>query len=256
MKNVVLFFLLFSSYIYSQKVDHSLMTELMLKYNFNGNLDYEGLTTEPKLDDYLQILSKTEPEKLSSDDEKMAFWINVYNAFTIKAIVDNYPVESINDLHTGGRILGHILSTTVWDDEFIPIKDEMYSLNQVEHEILRKDFEEPRIHFAIVCASISCPVLRKEAFIPERLDSQLEEQTIGFFNDQTKNKFDSDKKITYISKILDWFSEDFGNDDEEILFYVSNYIDKKIGEDIRNNVDDWSIDYMDYDWGLNEYKTN
>jgi hypothetical protein len=232
------------------------MTELMLRYNYDGNLDYKGLTTEPKLEEYLKILSNTEPEKLTSDNEKMAFWINVYNAFTIKVIVDNYPVESINDLHTGGRILGHILSTTVWDDEFIPIKGKMYSLNQVEHEILRKDFKEPRIHFAIVCASISCPVLRKEAFLAEKLDSQLEEQTFQFFNDITKNKFDQDNKVVYISKILDWFSEDFGNNDEEILIYISNYIDKKIGEDIKKNVDDWSVEYMNYDWGLNEHKLN
>lgn len=241
---------------YANSLDHSLLTELMEKYNHNGMVDYQGLKSEPKLDNYLDLLAGTDPGKLSSDNEKMAFWINVYNAFTIKAIVDNYPVESINDLHKGGRILGHILSTTIWDEDFIVINGKEYSLNDVEHEILRKDFDEPRIHFAIVCASISCPVLRKEAFVPEKLDEQLQDQALIFFNDETKNKFDAVNKIAHISKILDWFDEDFGNNDEEILLFVSKFLKKEISADIKKNKSDWSIEYLSYDWGLNDHKKN
>ena len=121
MKKIVLVLFLMLSISCAQEVDHSLFTELMKEYNFNGNLNYKGLTTDDRLDIYLNLLSLANPDKLSSDGSKIAFWINAYNAFTIKAIVDNYPVESINDLHSGGKIIGHIFSTTVWDDEFIII---------------------------------------------------------------------------------------------------------------------------------------
>ena len=254
MNKILLFIFLILGSIKGNTVDHSLFNEILDEYNYSGNVDYQGLKSEPKLEEYLKILSGTIPEKLKDNDEKIAFWINVYNAFTIKAIVDNYPVESINDLHKGGRILGHILSTTIWDQDFIEINGQLYSLNDVEHEILRKEFTEPRIHFAIVCASISCPVLKNEAFTADKLDDQLQDQSLQFFKDVTKNKFDTENKMAYISKILDWFEEDFGNNDEEILLYVSNFTDKKIALDIRNNLDDWSIDYLNYDWGLNDHK--
>jgi hypothetical protein len=254
MKYAILFSFLLFTIISGKTVDHSLFNEILDKYNYGGNVDYQGLKTEPKLDLYLQILSSTDPDKLKDDNEKIAFWINVYNAFTIKAVADNYPIESINDLHKGGRILGHILSTTIWDEDFIGINGKKYSLNDVEHEILRKDFNEPRIHFAIVCASISCPVLRNEAFTAEKLEDQLQDQSLIFFNDRTKNKFDTENNIAYISKILDWFEEDFGNNEQEVLIFVSNFTDEETASDIRNNRNDWSIDYLSYDWGLNDHK--
>ena len=254
MKKTIIITLLFTIVSFAQTVDHSILTNLMTKYNFNGNLDYKGLTKETKLDDYLNMLSSVNPEKLVNDKEKIAFWINVYNAFTIKAIVDNYPVESINDLHSGGRIIGHILSTTVWDDEFIKINGVEYSLNDVEHKILRKEFKEPRIHFAIVCASISCPQLRDEAYSADKLEEQLQDQAIQFFTDTTKNKIDEKNKIAYLSKILDWFEEDFGENDEEVLKFVSKYLTSELSSKINKDRDKWSIEYLDYDWGLNEHK--
>jgi len=255
-KIIIILFAWLSISCAQQNIDHSVFTELLKEYNHNGYLDYEALTNENKLDEYLKMLVEVNPNKFISGDSRMAFWINVYNAFTIKAIVDNYPIESINDLHSGGRVLGHILSTTIWDDDFIIIDGKEYSLNDIEHEILRKDFNEPRIHFAIVCASISCPLLRTEAFDNERLNFQLEEQAIQFFNDESRNKFDLENKTAYLSKILDWFEEDFGENDMEVLLFVSNYIGEEIAKNIMQNVDEWSIEYLDYDWGLNEYKKN
>lgn len=239
---------------FAQDVDHAILTNLMNKYNVNGSLDYRGLTKEEKLNEYLNLLANVNPSRLGSDQEKMAFWINVYNAFTIKAIVDNYPVESINDLHSGGRIIGHIFSTTVWDDDFIQINNKEYSLNDVEHKILRKEFKEPRIHFAIVCASISCPQLRNEAYSAAKLEEQLQDQAIKFFGDKTKNKFDEKNKIAHLSKILDWFDEDFGENDEEVLRFVSKYLNSKLSSKINEDIDNWSIEYLDYDWSLNEQK--
>lgn len=254
MNKAIIITLVLTFVSFAQKVDHSILTNLMTKYNFNGNLDYGGLIKEVKLNEYLNLLSNVNPSILENDQEKMAFWINVYNAFTIKAIVDNYPIESINDLHSGGRIIGHIFSTTVWDDDFIEINNKEYSLNDVEHKILRKEFKEPRIHFAIVCASISCPQLRHEAYFADKLEDQLQDQAIKFFTDKTKNKFDEKNKIAYLSKILDWFDEDFGGKDEEVLMFVSKYINSKLSSKIIKDIDNWSIEYLDYDWGLNEHK--
>lgn len=256
MKKILFYMLLVFTNNFAQNPDHSIFTKLMKQYNFNGNLNYKGLTEESKLNEYLSILSKTNPDALENDQEKIAFWINVYNAFTIKAIVDNYPVESINDLHTGGRIIGHIFSTTIWDDDFILVNNQKYSLNDVEHKILRKKFKEPRIHFAIVCASISCPNLRNEAFIASKLEAQLQDQANLFFNDETKNRFDIKNNTAYLSKILDWFEEDFGENDEEILLFVSKYVNPKLSLEIKQNIGEWEIEYLDYNWNLNDHKTN
>lgn len=256
MKIFVFVILLFNYMIVAQEIDHKQFSNILEKYNYNGNVDYKALVGNEEFGNYLKQLSSINPNDLESPDEKLAFWINVYNAFTIKAIVDNYPVESINDLHSGGRILGHILSTTVWDDDFIVVNDKEYSLNDVEHKILRKEFKEPRIHFAIVCASISCPQLRNEAFTSSEIEEQLQDQATQFFNDKTKNSFDVENKTANLSKIFDWFDEDFGDNDDEVLLFVSKFIDEKIKLDIEKNLEDWSIDYLDYDWGLNEYKTN
>lgn len=256
MKKIILILFFWLTISCAQQVDHTIFTTILQHYNHNGRVDYEGLTTENKLDEYLNNLSISDPNKLKSDESKMAFWINAYNAFTIKAIVDNYPIESINDLHTGGKIIGHIFSTTVWDEEFINISGKEYSLNDIEHKILRKKFDDNRIHFAIVCASISCPILRNEAYTAAQLENQLQDQAMIFFNDETKNVFDVKNKVAHLSKILDWFSEDFGENDEELLLFVSQFLDKTISEDIKINLDEWDIDYLDYDWGLNDYKTN
>lgn len=256
MNKALMIMLLIITSNFAQSPDHSIFTKLMKQYNFNGNLDYKGLVEDKKLNEYLTILSGTDTESLKNDSEKIAFWINVYNAFTIKAIVDNYPIESINDLHTGGRIIGHIFSTTIWDDDFIIINDKEYSLNDVEHKILRKNFKEPRIHFAIVCASISCPQLRSEAFNAHDLEEQLQDQASQFFNDETKNRFDVKNRTANLSKILDWFEEDFGENDEEVLAFVSKYVNNKLSLEIKQNIEEWSIEYLDYNWNLNDYKTN
>lgn len=238
----------------AQKFDHSLFDEILHEYNHNGLVDYKNLKNDSRLNEYLESVANANPENLNTAEEEIAFWINIYNSYTIKAIVDNYPIESINDLHTGGRILGHILSTTVWDDDFVIVNGKEYSLNDVEHKILRKKFKEPRIHFAIVCASISCPKLRSEVFVASKLNDQLNSQAIQFFNDKTRNTFDVTNKVAHLSKILDWFSEDFGDTDEKVLEFVSNYLDEDIKKEIKKNVKDWTIEYLDYDWGLNDYK--
>lgn len=232
--------------------DHQLFTEILNDYVKKGLVDYENLRKDNRLPKYLDQLSKTSIEVLTRN-EKLAFWINTYNAFTLFIINENYPLESITDLHTGGRIIGYLLGKTVWDKEFVTINNKKYSLNDIEHKILRK-MNEPRIHFAIVCASISCPELRNEAFEAEKLETQLEEQAIKFINDPSRNKFDFEKREAKISEIFNWFEEDFGDSEEEVLMFVADYLADDIASDIKNNISKWDVSYMDYNWGLNEYK--
>ena len=182
---------------------HQIWNELLEKNVYKGNVNYKGFVSEKdKLQKYLDALSKEAPKRNWSKDEKLAYWINAYNAFTIKLIIDNYPTKSIKDL--GGAIYK---VNTPWDIKFIEIEGKKYDLNNIEHNILRKEFDEPRIHFAINCASVSCPNLRNEAYVANKLEKQLEEQTYSFINDSSKNKITSEK--AELSKIFSWFKGDF-----------------------------------------------
>lgn len=231
---------------------HSKFTEVLKVVVKNGLVNYKLLRNNNVFNEYLSQLSETNPDTLN-EKGKLAFWINAYNAFTLEIIVENYPVESILDLHTGGKIIGYLLGKTVWDKEFIEINGKKYNLNNIEHKILRK-MNEPRIHFAIVCASISCPALRNEAFEAEKLETQLEEQTRLFLNDTSRNSFDLKNRQAKISEIFNWFEEDFGNSDENILKLIANYIPENISKDIKSNISKWDISYNDYNWDLNEIK--
>lgn len=234
--------------------DHQLFTGILKDYVKNGLVDYENLRKDERLPKYLNQLSGTNIEKLTRN-EKLAFWINAYNAFTLFIINKNYPVKSITDLHTGGRIIGYLLGKTIWDKEFIEINGSKFSLNDIEHKILRK-MNEPRIHFAIVCASISCPEIRDEAYVANKLETQLEKQATKFINDPSRNKFDLKNREAEISEIFNWFEEDFGNDEEEVLLYIAKYLPEEITNDIINNLTEWDVSYMNYNWGLNEYVKN
>jgi len=248
---VVVAFILVSGNIFSQD-QHLLFTDILNKYVVNGSVNYKGLLTEDKFVNYLNQLGNTNPDTIKNQNNKIAFWINAYNAFTIKAILDDYPVESINDLHSGGLIIGSILSTTIWDKDFIVINNKEISLSTIEHEILRKKFKEPRIHFAIVCASISCPSLRNEAYEGYKLEEQLANQAKLFVNDKTKNQFNIDKKEVKLSKIFDWFDDDFGSDDDKVLLFVSQFLSEELKNNIKYNSSKWEITYLSYNWNLNE----
>lgn len=256
MINIFLGILFFVSVISAQSTNdqHLLFTQILNDYVHNGLVNYIKLKDDKRLDKYLVQLENTNPDNLLSDEDKLAFWINVYNAFTLKFIIEEYPIESINDLHWGGLYLGLLLGTTVWDDEKILINGTKLSLNNIEHDIARKKFNEERVHFAMVCASCSCPSLGDEAYEGFKLNERLNEQARIFFNDETKNKFDLKKRTAYLSKILDWYSSDFGNDDQSILLYVSQFLDSEIADDIRKNLSQWEIDHLSYNWDLNELK--
>ncbi len=218
-------------------IKHDLWDEILNRYvEVDGNVKYgELLNNQIELDEYLSRLSQNPPGKNWNIHEQLAYWINAYNAFTVKLILNHYPLESIKDISSGLPMIN-----SPWDIKFFKIGGVDFDLNTIEHQILRK-LDEPRIHFAINCASYSCPVLRKEAYTAEQLETQLEHQTSVFINNPNKNKIN--QKETYISKIFDWFSSDFdslGGDNALLKKYHSEFNDKN------------DIQYMDYDWSLNK----
>ncbi len=219
-------------------VNHDIWTELLQKYvTDGGQVNYKGFIEEQaKMDQYLNLISDTPPGSNWSETDKIAYWINAYNAFTVKLIMDNYPLKSIKDIGDGMPMIN-----SSWDIKFFKIGDVDFDLNTIEHEILRKKFEEPRIHFAINCASFSCPKLRNEAFESNRLNQQLEEQAKEFINNPDKNIIN--KEETKLSKIFSWFETDFTKK-TTIKTFIKQY------HSAFNDQND--IQYIGYIWTLNE----
>lgn len=205
----------------------------------DGRVDYRGIWSDSLLfQKYLELLSQNPPNKKNwNREQQLAFWINAYNAFTVKLILDNYPIKSIEEL--GGDVP---FVNSPWDIKFFRLGGIDFDLNTIEHEILRKQFDEPRIHFAINCASTSCPKLRNEAFTARHLEFQLEEQTQDFLLDETKNIIGKDS--LKLSPIFDWFGVDFSG-----YGSLQNFVDTHYAGNISPDV---TIIFMDYDWGLNE----
>ncbi|MBW3546166.1 MAG: DUF547 domain-containing protein [Bacteroidetes bacterium] len=206
-----------------------------------GMVNYKGFIQDTeKLQQYLDLLSNTPPDPQSwSEAEQLAYWINAYNAFTVKLIADNYPVKSIEDLHP---TLNIPTVNTVWHKKFFKIGGRESSLDEIEHAILRKQFNEPRIHFAIVCASYSCPPLRREAYTAKALDKQLDEQARRFINDPSRNKIGGNSGE--LSKIFNWFEGDFTKS-ESLVAFLNRYANTKLSPKAK-------ISYLEYDWRLNE----
>ena len=227
----------------SNPVDHKLWDELLKAHvNDKGLVDYKGMIADStKLNKYLDMLSANAPDKDTwSKSAQLAYWINAYNAFTVRLIIRNYPEKSIKDLAGGIPFVN-----TPWDIKFIHIGDKTYDLNNIEHGIIRKEFDEERIHFALVCAAMSCPPLRNEAYTADRLDAQLDDQAKTFFNNPEKNKISKDK--AEISPILKWYGGDFKDKAPSLLDYVNRYSKVQINPGVN-------IDFTDYNWKLNEQK--
>jgi hypothetical protein len=215
---------------------------LLLKKNVqvNGLVDYKGFVKDKdELDAYAQLLADHPPSSQWTEEEQIAYWINAYNVFTVKLIVDHYPVKSIKDLNP---TLAIPTVRSIWTKEWFQIGEEDYSLDRIEHKELRRNFEEPRIHFAINCASISCPVLRREAYEPDRLDDQLDKQARLFINDKTRN--DTDSRNPRVSKIFSWFMGDFTKE-QSIVDYLNQYAEPKLDAQVR-------LRFLEYNWDLND----
>ena len=212
-------------------VDHSEWNTLLEKHvSSEGLVDYKGFMKDrAQLNGYLSKLSAMKPTKDWSVQEQLAYYINIYNAYTVDLILNNYPTKSIKDIDGP------------WTKDIVPIGDVKISLGGIENSILRK-MNEPRIHFAINCASISCPKLLNEAYTASKINEQLDRVTKEFVN---SDKNEISKNSAKLSSIFDWYKKDFTEDGKTVLDYVNKYSDVKVDAGT-------SVTYKDYNWNLNE----
>ena len=219
--------------VQSKAPSHNTWDELLQKYVDNaGNVDYKSFRNgAAKLNAYLEALAQNSPATAWSKNEKLAYYINLYNAATVKLILDNYPTNSIKDIKKP------------WGKDIVKVGNDLVSLGYIEHKVLRK-MDEPRIHFAINCASYSCPKLINEAFTASAMERQLEAATRGFINDPTRNQFNTNE--AKLSEIFKWYKGDF-TDNGTLLEYINGYLSTPLAAATK-------IKYLPYDWSLNEKK--
>ena len=210
---------------------HDAWDKLLQEYvTTDGRVNYDGIKKDKaKLESYLKTLETNAPQDSWSRGDKMAFWINAYNANTVKLIVDNYPVASITKLD-GGK---------PWDVKRVKIGSKTYSLDNIENAILRPQFKDARIHFAVNCAAKSCPPLLNRAWTASNLESNFEKQAKAFINNSNFNKISA--KSAQLSKIFEWYAADFGN----LIDFLNKYASSKISAGAK-------VSYVEYDWGLNK----
>ena len=211
--------------------------DVLYSHVTDGQVNYPSIAADPRFNTYLEQLKQTDAETLPSRADKLAFWINAYNALAIQGILDGYSPSTFfgkvrffynNKYMAGGKY------TNLYD---------------LEHKILIP-LQEPRIHFSIVCASQSCPKLRSEAYTVERLEQQLEDNARQFINDMERNRFDRKKKTAYLSKIFDWFEEDFSAHSGSVLKYAAHYVkDPELARELEAG--GYIVKYLTYDWSLN-----
>jgi hypothetical protein len=235
-----------------EQIDHSSWDLLLRKYvDGNGMVNYRGLRTSAadrgKLQAYLNLLSTANPRAQASKDAQLAFWINAYNAVTVEGILQKYPTTSIRN-HTA-KVAGY----NIWHDLKLYVAGTPYSLDYMEHKILRK-LDEPRIHFAIVCASIGCPRLLNQAYMPKTLNEQLELNSKDFFSRQQNFRYNASANLFEMSAIIDWFGSDFGANKAAQLAKISRWLptDAARRAAATGSV---RVQTLDYDWKLNEQKS-
>jgi hypothetical protein len=229
----------------------------------NARVDYAGLKQSPeRLERFTNALAGLPRETYEEwgTPERIAFWINAYNALTLKLIVDNYPIKAslLRKLVFPANSIRQIPGA--WKGVKFTVMGEEMTLDHIEHQILRREFDEPRIHVALVCAAVSCPPLRREPYRGADLDHQLDDQARRFLSRPDALIVDREKGVVRLSAIFDWFKDDFvkqyrggGRDDRPtaaVLDFVSRYAGDEVRQFIENG--DFKVEYLDYDWTLNE----
>ncbi len=238
-----------SQLVSMENIEHDAWDKLLHKYvNQRGQVNYRSWKANRSdtalLEQYLQTLSRASFSTSASKEARLAFWINAYNAVTVRGILREYPTSSIRN-HTA-RFYGY----NIWKDLLLNVGGRDVSLNAMEHEILRT-MGDPRIHFAIVCASHSCPKLLNEAYVSERVNQQLSHNAEAFFANPENFKYASQRNTFYLSSVLKWFRKDFGRDQARQLRTIAPYLpDAPSRQAARHGA--VRVSYLDYDWSLNE----
>ncbi|MBL0005674.1 MAG: DUF547 domain-containing protein [Saprospiraceae bacterium] len=212
--------------------DHSVWSAELKKYvSADGKVNYrDWANNQAALDGYLAQLAGTQPLSNWSTNVQLAYWINVYNAYTVKLVLQHYPVQTIKDIYQGNP----------WDKAWITLDGKTYSLNQIENEYIRQRFRDPRIHFALNCGALSCPPLLNEAYDPARLDAQLTSRTKAFIADQYQNQ--TAASTVRLSQLFVWYKDDFKPD---VISFLNTYLATPIPAEAK-------IEFVEYDWSLNE----
>lgn len=222
------------------KFDHSVFDKLLKSHvKETGRVDYAALQKErPALQSYLKALAGADIDGLSRD-ELLALCINAYNAYTLDLMVANYPLKSIKDLDKP------------WDTDFCELGGEKVSLNFIEHQLLRPTelFDDPRMHFAINCASIGCPLLRAEAYTGDKIEAQLEDATRRTFQDERYLRLDGERVL--MTKVTEWFKGDFDGKYGSLAKFAAPYA-PDAARKILEEKGDSAISHLDYDWDLND----
>ncbi|MDF1721433.1 MAG: DUF547 domain-containing protein [Minwuia sp.] len=231
------------------QVDHSGWDAVLKTHAMPGpdgvmRFDYRGLAANRAgLDSYLETMGAV-PVSALNRPAQFAYWVNLYNALTVRLIVDNPGVETIRDID----ISPGLFASGPWDAELITVQGRPLTLNQIEHRILRPIFKDPRIHYAVNCASIGCPDLRAEAFVPDRLEAQLNAQAATFINHPRGARIDGDGNL-HVSSIFVWFREDFGGTETGVIEHMLRYA----RGGLRGHLTILrQISGDDYDWQLNK----
>ncbi|MDA0239149.1 MAG: DUF547 domain-containing protein [Proteobacteria bacterium] len=235
----------------TEVVDHGAWAKFLKSFQVVGEdglnrIAYGKVTKEGKagLDGYLRALTSTDVKNLNRN-EQLAYWINLYNALTVKVILDHYPVETILDI----KISPGFFSPGPWGKKLLTIQGEKVSLDDIEHRILRPIWKDARIHYAVNCASVGCPNLQPSPFTGARADAMLTEAAQDFINGSRAVWFDGNS--VGASSIYKWFSQDFGRNDKEILAHIRKYAAPSLAGRLANKSD---INFYSYDWDLNEIR--
>jgi hypothetical protein len=220
-----------------QDFSHQPFQELLQAHVSDGMVNYPAIISDSRLETYLQQLDRLDPSSLPTRAQRLAFWINAYNVFAIKGIVDGYSPKTLfgryryfiaREYRVGGKDI---------------------NLYDLEQRVLIPDFHEPRVHFAIVCASRSCPKLQR-VFSPDRLETQLDEAARAFINDPARNRFDRARKTAELSMIFKWFEADFRATAGSLLAFIQPYInDPELARDLKESR--YAVSFLEYDWSLN-----
>lgn len=229
----------------SQPITHERWDEALATYvSDEGWVDYDAwLQDTSGLRAYLDLLESHHPNEANwSEDERLAYWINAYNAYTVALVLRHWPVDGIKDIKSG---VGFVNS--VWDIKFIEIEGQTYDLNNVEHGIIRPKFEDNRIHVAVNCASVSCPPLLNEAFAASRLDAQLDSAVTAFLKGPRNDL--SDPAAPKVSSIFKWYGGDFEWDGGSLADFVEAHTEVDLPDGVE-------FEFLDYDWGINSQAAN
>lgn len=229
---------------FAETFDHSKFDQILRQYvDRKGLVDYNGISKDLRFKEYMELLKFGKVEELSRNGQ-LAFWINAYNAVTIDKVIKWKPKKSVRET----LVPGIWTSTKFFTSREHVVAGRRLSQDDIEHEILRKKFKEPRIHLAIVCASSGCPPLARFAFTEKDVQAKLEEETRKYITSSRGTRIDYAGNIFYLSKIFDWFSGDFESKSGSVLEFIKPYLSKEAISFLKRNP---KISYIHYDWALN-----